>query len=170
MKKEEFELIAQKIIREKYADTFDIMPEATKEFDSCFAVYFQTVKFITTRDRNSMAIGQGPIIISKKTKEVFFTGSGRPTTSYVESFERFGNPNLKEDKQYVTIGIKSNETGNKLKQINLLKTITGKGITEVNKLLSELKNGSTITTYNNLSPKIWESLIDNGFKISHPVV
>ena len=69
-----------------------IVPDATREFEKCFAVFYQAKKYIENGDFASMLVGHGPVLVDKESGDVFETGSAYPVERYVEAFEVSGDP------------------------------------------------------------------------------
>lgn len=84
------EIVNQKIIGK--LEGFSIMGEATKEFATCFAFYYQNNNYIKFPDFKDMSVGAGPVLVCKKTGAVFETGSAHTIERYVKAFELCGDP------------------------------------------------------------------------------
>ena len=91
MNRNEAKNIAEQEVLKKL-DGFSIMEEATVEFSSCFAFFYQNDKYIKSRDMIDMSVGAGAVLVSKETGRVFETGSAYSTEHYVSAFESCGDP------------------------------------------------------------------------------
>jgi len=153
----------------KKSDLFAVMPEGTFETKKCFAVYYQTEEYIKTKDFGSLAVGHGAVLVDKITEKLYHTGSGRAAESYIESYEKYGNPFLQEDILRLNITFNKSDLNNKLDELKLIKAITGQGISDAKEILKDMKNGEIITIPNHISIEQRIALLANGFKISHPL-
>lgn len=71
--------------------TIGIFGEA-KEYQICFVIYYQSKKFIASGDIKEMLVGHGPVLVCKKTGEVYQGGSLHDEEKMVKAFEETGNP------------------------------------------------------------------------------
>lgn len=157
-----------KIEIEKDSDLFIVMPQHTFESNKCYAVFYQTKKYVETKNTDYMAIGHGAILVDKETRKLFHTGSGRIVTSYIDSYEKYGDPHLQENKHFLKVVYQPTKSGNNLNAIRLVKMLTNLGITESKENLENMKKGNEITVKNHdLSDLLKEELKTNGFVLSY---
>ncbi|BDD07041.1 hypothetical protein [Aureibacter tunicatorum] len=163
------ELVRCELIKKKF-DDYAVMLEVTEESENCFAVYYQTKKYIKTNNTDFMSIGNGPVIVNKSNGELYFTGSGRPTEHLIESFEKYGHPEIVENQNELQISYDNSKEVSYNNQLKVLKKLTGKGFLEVKSIYEYLKNGNNVIVKNDLPDELKESLISNGFIVSYPLV
>ena len=86
---------AEKIVeRELNLDSLNcsIISESTEEFSKCFAVHYQSKRYIESKKFDDMLVGHGPVLVEKKTGKLYETGSAFSTEHYVEAFEETSDP------------------------------------------------------------------------------
>ena len=149
MKIEEAHKLVQKEIETLDGD-FSVMKEETKEYEKCFVIYYQTKKYIETKQLVYMSIGNGPVFVSKESKKVFRTGSAFPEEVYLKSFNTHGDP-FKGIELHVedesTIKLTLTPTGkgfSKLKVIQLLRELEDTSMQEAKSKVEKLQSNKTL--------------------------
>ena len=92
--------------RQKPGQAHNTIPDVTEEYDKCFAVYYQSVQYIESKNISDMLVGHGPVLVEKKTGKVYETGSAFSTKYYVESLEEAGHPYAKLSNKLKIVGLK----------------------------------------------------------------
>lgn len=139
---------AREIIEVEIIDNLpdcQLLEELTKEFNSCFAFYYQSKKYIEQRNDDDMYIGQGPIIICKTSGNIFKTGSAYSIEHYVHVFENCGDP-LAEPTVAISI-IGCNEGANAVKAIKYIKSSCSIGLYEAKSKIDQVLDGNIINIY-----------------------
>ena len=63
------------------------------EQDEFYIVYFVNNEYYETKDPLQMLVGAGPLLVNKKTRNVFETGSGQVPSYCIESYHKTGSIN-----------------------------------------------------------------------------
>lgn len=167
MTSQEAEKLVQSYLNAQ-VEGYSIMPEATMEAPSCFAVFYQTDTYIKSRRFSDMAVGQGPTIVSKTNGELFHTGSGRFVEDSIASFEKYGDPYKEKDTSKIILSFNKKAVIDLKPMMLLVKRVTGKGIMEAKEITADLINGGTIQLENSFSHDDLDELNNHGFVIDHP--
>ncbi len=167
MTKKEAEKLVQTYLEENL-NGFSIIPEGTMESKSCYAVFYQSDKYLKSKKFEDIAVGQGPTIVSINDGKLFHTGSGRFVEDSIESFEKYGDPYLEKDNSRIILSLVKNENFVSLPMISILKKMTGKGILESKQTLTDLINGGTVNLENNLTEDDFQILEKYGFIVNYP--
>ena len=69
-----------------------LVREGTEEFENCFAVRYQSKKFLETNDPMDQLFGHGAVLVEKSSGEIWETGSAHPVEHYVEALLACGSP------------------------------------------------------------------------------
>ncbi|WP_291726091.1 hypothetical protein [Bernardetia sp.] len=154
---------------EAESDVFAVIPNSILESEKCFAVFYQTKKYIETGSFEHFAIGQGAVLVDKITKKIYHTGSGRPAESYIKSYELYGDPFLEEDKSRLNVELEDSSLGSRLMQIQLIKAVTKLGVSDAKKVFENLMRGGSVIILNEITDEQRNQLIENGFKLSYPL-
>ena len=82
-KRQAEELVEKHII----ADLEDcaLLCGATEEFENCFTVFYQSKRFIESKDPLDQLFGHGAVLVEKSSGEIWETGSAHPVEHYVEA-------------------------------------------------------------------------------------
>ncbi|OVE80662.1 hypothetical protein BVY04_05310 [bacterium M21] len=128
-------IVEEEVLR-KYPDC-GLLTENTLDLEKCFVFFYQTSKFIETRNIMDSRIGHGPVFVDKLSGKVFETGSAYSVEQYVASFNLTGDPygNIQTPDELGlrrTIEVTGYDEGyDGLAAIESLKRITGKGNKEI---------------------------------------
>ncbi|MDO5971604.1 hypothetical protein Q4Q35_17505 [Flavivirga aquimarina] len=166
MTKEEAEKLVQEHLT-KNLKGFSVISESTMESESCFAVFYQSDKYLKSNKFEDIAVGQGPTIVSKIDSKLFETGSGRFVEDSIESFEKYGDPYLEKDNSKIILSLVKNKNFDLKSMIALLKKTTNKGILESKQILTDLIDGGTIHFENNLTEDDFQELSEFGFTVDY---
>ncbi len=162
---------AEKLVQVHLTETlkgFSVIAESTMESETCFAVFYQSDKYLESKKIEDIAIGQGPAIVSKTDGKLFQTGSGRFVEDSIESFEKYGDPYLEKDTSKIILSFVKSENFNLKSMVSLLKKMTGKGTLESKQILTDLINGETIDFENDLTEDDFQKLNKFGFIVDYP--
>lgn len=143
-----------------------VIPNTTYETAKCFVVFYQSKEYIETGSLGSELVGHGPVLVDKKTKKLYHTGSARLAESYVASYEKYGDPFMGEDIFSLVIERPINTELNRLDALKILKDLTGKGTAEAHDTLKRLENGGTISMSYDFYSSEKEGLEAVGFKVT----
>ena len=91
MNKRKAEELVEKFVISNQSDCA-LVREGTEEFENCFAVRYQSKKFLETSDPMDQLFGHGPVLVDKNTGKVWETGSAHSVEHYVEAFDACGDP------------------------------------------------------------------------------
>lgn len=121
---------------------FSLMESYTKEYSTCFVFYYQNDAYIKSGRFQDMSLGQGPVIVCKKTGKVFETGSAYSTEHYISAFEACGDPHgVPTSKIVISSG---SEGENAVKAIRCLKAASGCGLSEAKSKIDEVLKGNSV--------------------------
>ncbi len=73
-------------------DGFSLVAESTQEFTGCFVFFYQNNEYIQSCGLADMSIGNGPVIVCKRTGNIFEAGTAYSSEHYVAAFEACGDP------------------------------------------------------------------------------
>jgi ribosomal protein L7/L12 len=107
-----------------------------EDFGDIFAVYFVNNEYYKSKRIEDLAVGAGPVICIKKTKEIFKTGSGITAIGYVTAYRECGDVYGSQEKN---IEISKTPVGIDKKQCILkLKNVLGVNLKEAKSLTEKL--------------------------------
>lgn len=92
--------LAKEYILKHAGIKFDIIEEAIVDYDDVFCFYYQSKKYLETRNFSDMYVGQGPIFIIKADKRFVSYGSAWGEENALKNLRRF----LK-----IEVGIRKND-------------------------------------------------------------
>lgn len=145
----EAEKAVKTYLKQNYS-TCGVLINATEEFSKCFAFFYQSYKYIESRDINDMVVGHGPLIVSKETGEIFETGSAYSLEQYVASFNNTGDP-MKSIPGWDELGPKWNieivsftSRDNSFGAIKSLKKALAKDLKEAKEILDSFYSGKVV--------------------------
>ena len=116
--------------------------EGAEEFDSCYAFYYQNRKYVETGNPEYMAVGHGPVLVTKDKGEIFYTGSAFEVGYYVRSLEGCGDPDGDPTSIIELNGL--NKLGNRTEIIKYLRKITALSMLKVNELVNKISAGHQV--------------------------
>ena len=93
MDKQEALVLANAYIKEKQKNMsyeLQIREDITREEDFGWIFFYNTKKYIETRDNNYLLVGNSPIIINRKTGQIEVTGTGNRIEHYIDLYKKFG--------------------------------------------------------------------------------
>lgn len=142
-----------------------LIDDATKEFSTCFAFYYQNETYLKSRVFRDMSVGAGPVIVCKQTGAVYETGSVHSTNHYIKTFEACGDPLAEMTTHIAVYGC--NEGTQKQAAIKLIKEHSGLSLKDAKSIVdkasaNEESRFSTEST--ELSEEVVKSLQLFGFK------
>ena len=76
--------------------------DRTTEIKNGWIFFYQSTRFIQTRDRDHFLFGNAPLIVDSRRGSVLVTGTAGPTETYITNFEETGDPHI-EAVDYVRI-------------------------------------------------------------------
>lgn len=141
-----------------------LLDDLTTEYENCFVFYYQSKKFVETGNDNYFLVGQGPVIVSKSTYDVFETCSAHSTEHYINVFNECGHPMAEITNKVQILGW--NDGANKVQATKSIKAATGLGLKEAKYHIdSILMNESTIFEAKSIedAEKIVVQLLEFGF-------
>lgn len=167
MNKEKAQAIAERHMS-PYLDDLVLMHDATEEFNFGWAFYFQSKKYVETCDFYDMLIGNGPLLVERKTGKVHEIGSAVSAKDCAEAFEACGHLFAE---RLSTVRITGSRQGaNRLKAIRLIRDLTSHGLALATQIVeSVLKGGEA--QFDAGSPDLAEQAARNlnemGFESAH---
>lgn len=141
MNREQAEKIVEQKVLTKYPECA-ILKDATREFDTCFAVFYQSEIYIETGKVDDMLIGQGPVLVDKNTKRIYETGSAYTTEHYVRALEECGDPFGIPTENVLIEGLRDEAEITAI--IGILKEYTRSNSRELKLLLDQVRNGHVV--------------------------
>lgn len=69
-----------------------VMPEHSKEFSSCFAVYYQSSEYVESKDDSLQLVGHGAVLVDRSSGNIYETGSTYSIEYYANAYEKGGDP------------------------------------------------------------------------------
>lgn len=133
---EAIELVQKEVLSSK--PDCALIQEAHEEYQSCFVLYYQSSKYISSGNTNDMYVGYGPVIVCKNTSRVLETGSQKTTQEYVDAFDACGDPNAVKTEFILVSGWVSGA-----KKVDATKTIkfySGLGLADSKKITDSALN------------------------------
>jgi hypothetical protein len=127
-----------------------LLTEATLEYEKCFVFFYQSLKYIETRDMMDSVVGHGPVFVDKSSGRVFETGSAYSLEQYLASFNLTGDPyghipSCEELGLGCTVEISGYaENHSVLEAIMNLKRIMGKGASEIKPTIDSVLEGQVV--------------------------
>ena len=70
-----------------------IIHESTETHDFGWVFFYNSKKYIETKDISDALGGNTPLIVDKSSQKIFATGTAHPVSHYVENYIRTGDPN-----------------------------------------------------------------------------
>ena len=67
-----------------------IVEDATIEKDFGWVFFYNSKKYLETKNFSDVIVGNGPILVSKKDGKLYETGTAYPIEHYIENFEKYG--------------------------------------------------------------------------------
>jgi hypothetical protein len=119
-----------------------IVPDATKEFSKCFAVFYQSKQYVEAGDFNHMLVGHGGVLVDKETENIFRTGSAYPIERYVEAFEESGDPNAEKSDLLLVVQCANKENATDV--IKYLHSRLNIGLAQSKKYVDTVVGGNSI--------------------------
>jgi len=118
-----------------------LVESASREYPRCFIFFYQNKKFIETGRFEDISVGNGPVLISRESGEVFETGSGFSVDHYLKAFDACGDPyGAPTDKVKI---LACNPTVDKIRAIRLVKEKSGLGLSEAKAAIDNVLSGKT---------------------------
>jgi hypothetical protein len=154
MNKHQAEQIVKRKVLSKLPDC-DLVEEAAQEFDTCFAVYYQSKTYLQSGRFIDMLVGHGPVLVEKTSGQVFTTGSAYSTKEYVTAFEACGDPFGEPTASIQMVGW--HKEGDRTQALRCLKKYTGYGITEVTLYLESVISGQEVIVHMETSETAMEA-------------
>ncbi|MEL6813642.1 MAG: YrhB domain-containing protein [Cyanobacteria bacterium J06598_3] len=118
---------AQHLIEQYIASHYEqcaLMPECTQAFSFGWAFFYQSKKYIHTREFTDQLVGQGPLLFNQDTSEIVPTGSAHPPEYYAEAYATHGDPHADLHRTQTAIEILGcKRTPPKLAAVRYLKQI-----------------------------------------------
>jgi len=130
-KHEAIELVLKEVLSTK--PDCSLIEEAQEEYPSCFVFYYQSSKYNSSRNMSDMYVGQGPVIVCKKTNQVFETGSQKSTHDYLEAFDACSDPNAEKTQLIQVTGW--TEGAEKVKATKAVKYYSELGLADSKKVI-----------------------------------
>jgi ribosomal protein L7/L12 len=157
MNKEKAQAIAERYMS-PYLDDLALIHDATEEFNFGWAFYFQSKKYVETRNIYDMLIGNGPILVERKTGKIHDTGSAVSLKECAEAFEACGHVFAE---RLSTVRITGSRQGaNRLEAIRLIRDLTNQGLASANQVVeSVLKGGEA--SFDAGSPELAKQAVIN---------
>lgn len=144
------------------------MPEFTKEFTKCFAVFYQSDEYIKSKNFLKMIVGHGPVLVEKNTGKIFETGSVYVTEHYVTAFEITGDPFAELSSRIKIFGWEPG--ANKPSAVSAIYKNIGFKLKDAKLLIDNVLSGKTqVVECNDIetAEKLNDELKTNGFKSEH---
>ena len=69
-----------------------IIDEHTMETEFGWVFFYQSQKYVETRDTMHALVGNAPLIVDRRDGSIHVTGTGRPTEYYIENYRNTGDP------------------------------------------------------------------------------
>ena len=67
-----------------------VIEDATIEKNFGWVFFYNSKKYLETKNFSDMIVGNAPILISSTNGELFETGTALPIESYIDNFEKYG--------------------------------------------------------------------------------
>ena len=67
-----------------------IIEDATIEKDFGWVFFYNSKKYLETKNFSDVIVGNAPILVSKKDGELYETGTAYPIEHYIANFEKYG--------------------------------------------------------------------------------
>ena len=144
MDAEEAKTIVEKEIEAK-KNGFAVIDEYTKECDSCWVIIYQPIEYLTSRDFKDTIVGHGPVIVDKKSGEIFKLGSGNNFEECLDAYKQCGDPFATLTNIVQVRGWR--EGANKVKATKHIKSVSGMGLKQ-SKHIIDMALENEVTTYN----------------------
>ncbi len=111
----------------------------TEDFGDLFAVYFVNDEYYASRKMEDMMVGAGPMMVEKKTGQVFQTGSGQSAAEYATAYKECGSV-YGRPSSYVSI---SSSENSKAAILNL-KSVLSIGLSEAKNLVGSISRDEPV--------------------------
>ena len=115
------------------------MSELTREFEKCFAVYYQSNVFIESKNNGTQLVGQGAVLVDKSSGDVFESGSAYSTEHYVKAFEIAGDPFAEPSNRLEIIEWENGASS--VKAIKAIRNTTQCGLKEAKDIVDSVLGG-----------------------------
>jgi len=137
---------AEKLVKENVLSKHEncaLMNDLTKEYENCFAVYYQSKEFVASRNPLHMLLGHGAVLVDKHTQNTFETGSAYSTDECIHALESCGDPQVVLTES-VCIFL-SNNTNNTSKATLAVKAESGCSSKEAKRITNQLSEENNAT-------------------------
>jgi len=133
-------IVASKLELDK--KSCSIVPDATREFEKCFAVFYQAKRYIENGDFASILVGHGPVLVDKESGNIFETGSAYPVERYVEAYEVSGDPYTELSHSILISGW--NEGANAVDAMKYIRRKLNIGLAESKRYIDSVMGGKAV--------------------------
>jgi len=129
------------VLREVISQTPDcsVLSEKTEAHNACYVFYYQSNKYISSGKLEDMYVGHGPVIVCRKTSEVFETGSSRASLEYIDTFKACGDPNAAPT-DIIEIS-EWKEGANKVAATKLIRSFSNLGLSDAKNIVDDVLAG-----------------------------
>jgi hypothetical protein len=73
-----------------------LLADATKEFDEGWVFYYQSARFLESRDPGEALAGNAPLFVARSNGASFFVSYHRPLAESLAAYRACGNPNARQ--------------------------------------------------------------------------
>jgi len=90
MTKEEARQIALRFLIERESKSgieLALLDDQTLERDFCWVFFYNSQRYLESRDFRDMLAGNAPIVVTKIDGRIHVTGTGQPLEQYLQKFE-----------------------------------------------------------------------------------
>jgi len=128
-------------LREVISQTPDcsVLSEKTEAHNACYVFYYQSNKYISSGKLEDMYVGHGPVIVCRKTSEVFETGSSRASLEYIDTFKACGDPNA--ERTDIVEVFDWREGANKVEATKLIKSFGNLDLADAKNIVDSILEG-----------------------------
>lgn len=116
-----------------------IVDGKTREYSTCFAVYYQSSKYLQSSQDCDFIVGQGPVIVCKTTRSAIETGSSKSTDQYVAAFAACGDPSATRSTTIEVVSL--NDGANKVAATKIFRKYSSLGLASSKKLTDSVWGG-----------------------------
>jgi hypothetical protein len=81
------------------ADIAEIVDDSTIERPWGWVFFYESRRFLETRDSSAQLLGNAPIIVERESGRTFETGTAHPTDVYLRNYEATGDPHLRPGRE-----------------------------------------------------------------------
>ena len=69
-----------------------IIDDQTEEYEFGWVFYYNSARYIETKDVKDMLVGHGPLLVDRNSSEIIETGSAHSAEFYINNYVSTGNP------------------------------------------------------------------------------